>query len=143
MNETPSPSEETSEVTHRSGMSRGTIITWLCLLWVFVAFCTFWKTIDNIDVDGALKTEFLPFESIIDGVCLSGLAAVPLGFGCGLWAFIYGNENDRGLSFLPTLALGLLFIWLACNLGLRWIVDCGLWNGQPPISVPASVESLD
>jgi len=135
MNELSIVNDETPEVPRQTGMSRLTITSWLCLLWVFVAFCTFWETIDNIDVDGATKERYLPYEPLITGVVFTGLATVPIGFGCGLWALLFRYRTDYGLPLLPTLVLGLLMTGLAYHqyqMNPWW----NQWNDEPPIVVP-------
>ena len=135
--ESPVVNEKTPNVPHRSSAFLLTMIAWFCLLWVFIAFCTFWGTIDNIDFDGTLKTEFQPYGLLIDYVCLSGLVAIPVGAGCGLWALLLAllfRKDYFGLPLLPTLILGLILTGLAYNqyqTHLWW----NQWNDQPPVVV--------
>jgi hypothetical protein len=55
LNESVITDQESPIVSRQNGISRLTITAWICLLWVFVAFCIFWGTMDNTDVNGALK----------------------------------------------------------------------------------------
>jgi hypothetical protein len=129
LNETDTLSEEMPDISHQNGISRLTITAWLCLLWVFVAFYTFWATIDNIDVDGALKTKFQPYELLIDCVFFSGLVTIPVGIGCGL--LVLFNRKNYGLPLLPTLILGLVLTGLVYNQyqTYQWWIQ---FNNNPP-----------
>ena len=134
--ESPVVNGKTPNVPHRSSAFLLTMIAWFCLLWVFIAFCTFWGTIDNIDFDGALKTEFQPYGLLIDCVCFSGLVAIPVGAGCGLWALLLAllNRKNYGLPLLPTLMLGLILTGLAYNQyqTYQWWIQ---FNNNPPVLV--------
>ena len=106
--------KETSETIHPNSGSRWTIIAWICLAWVFVGLCTLVSAADDLfNYDRGNYTSKFAW---IDYMIYSILAAIPIGFGCGLWAFFY--RKDYGLALLPTLILGLLSIFLA--LTTRW-----------------------
>ena len=135
LNEFPVVNIETPDASQQKGMSWLTVAAWFCLLWVFVAYCTFWGTLDNIDFDGTTKKEYLPYEPLIAFVVYTGLAAIPVGFGCGLMALLY--RKDYGLPLLTTLVLGLFMIGLVYN-KFQTYQSWNQWNNQPPVVLPAA-----
>ena len=130
------PSLNESNTLRRNGRSWLVIAPWLCLLWVGIAFCTFWITIDNIDVDGSTKTEFQPYEPLITVIVYIGLIALPIGFCCGLLA-LSSRKDPEFLSLPPTLLLGFLLTGSVLH-QYREYQRWNQWNTNPPIVVPAS-----
>jgi hypothetical protein len=64
--------------------------------------------------------------------------AIPVGFGCGLWALLY--RYDFGLPLLPTLIFGLLLTGLVYHQYQmhQWWIH---FNNQPPIVAPTTSDA--
>jgi len=103
---------EFAETPRRNRMSRLVIASWLCLLWVGIAFCVLYGMLAHnlIDIKGR---ESSPFDLLFSVVLITGLIAIPVGFTCGLCALLF-RKDPEFVSFLPTLALGLLLVILTC-----------------------------
>jgi TRAP-type C4-dicarboxylate transport system permease small subunit len=112
-------SNEFSETTANSRQKITTwlaITTWLCLLLVFIAFCIIYATIDKIDLKGNSETKNLPLELLFDSAFITGLAALPVGFVCGLVALLLERRVEKwALVLISTLILGLLLLALAIS----------------------------
>ena len=123
-----------SDNSRRSGLSWQTITAWLCLLWVGIAFCILFALFEKIDIKGIERS---PYDLWFDCVGFTGLAAIPVGFGCGLWALLF--RKDHGLPLPPTFLLGLLLMGLAFH-QYREYQWWRQFRIDPPIVVPASLE---
>jgi hypothetical protein len=82
------------------------IASWLCMLWVFIAFCILYAMLENnmIDIKGI---EYSPYDLLFDCIFFSGFAAIMIGFSCGLWVLLFRKVSDYSFLF-PTVVLGFL-----------------------------------
>jgi RsiW-degrading membrane proteinase PrsW (M82 family) len=101
-----------------------TITTWLCLLWVIIAFCTLCASIDQIDFYGDSETKNQPLELLFDSAFITGFAALPVGFFCGLYVLLLGKGTKLRIVVLPpTLVFGLLLLAIVVKqyqMSQRW-----------------------
>jgi hypothetical protein len=132
----PKSGGEATAVPRQNVTTWLTVIAWLCLLWVFIAFCIIYATIDKINLKGDSETKNQPLELLFDGAFITGLAALPVGFICGLCLLLFGKGTElRILTLIPTLILGLLLLALAVHQYpmYRWWFQR---NGDPATTAP-------
>ena len=125
-----------TDIPRPNGVSWLVIVPWLCLLWVFIAFCTLYGMLAHnvVDIKG-LKSS--PYDLLFNCVAFTGWAAMPVGIVCGVCALLF--RKDKVLSLLPTLVLGLLLAGLSFQ---QYQTYQGLKpkNANPPVAIPVTTD---
>ena len=124
---------ESTETPRRNKVSRLVIVSWLCLLWVGIAFCALLATFDHLDVYDNPEWR-PPYQWLVECIVLVGLIATPVGFICGLCALLF-RKDPEFVSFLPIFVLGLLLAVLT-SLLCHAHLELNQTSGDPPIIVP-------
>ena len=124
---------ESAETPRRNKMSWLVIVSWLCTLWVGVAFFALLITFDHIDFYGNPEWR-PPYQWLVECIVLVGLIATPVGFICGLCALLF-RKDPNFLSLLPIFVLGLLLVALACHeyRQYQWWQN---FHANPPVVAP-------
>lgn len=92
--------------------------TYMCVFFTLSALFLFFGTLDNIDVDGSIKTEFQQYEGMINCYCILGLLSIPFGLILGIISFIMCKINSslRNLALFPIIVQGLFLVLYLYNI---------------------------